>query len=1154
MRGCDSSNIERMSPWVERKSRGPSGTAITPSEVGSALPNQRLHLDRVGSRDPPQITHLCDLTDMQRESSTLKETSGLSLEHPHCRSRNPAMSTSHMDLSPVVRYPGEYDDREHLLAARARGNRPTAICSDDSMLSMTSRDDDSIQRSFVNDISIRPEVVRWLERMGPDVECPTISELAGSSTRCNTVRSSSISPMHMISDTSFSAPRQLPHHFEHPSSDDDEVTPLASRTDSSSCQITTRTHDDSFAKESAMPFDEDGNIDALLSGALIEITELTDTLMDITNGDIHSNAEPITAAYVSQPYSGDTSNVGELQPSEPMRHLSTSPRSAGHKSAIPRLTSLNSVQNSRDVFKQDAPETKPLSPRFDGMVSSKERTIRKPQFRQQISEETIGRRHCRKQNVSTEGLQQGGDEIDSRYSVLEDTLLAYQAWLRTGGNSSAGMMSPNSDRDGRSTSPELDHVGRLAPRSGSGIKYNPRYHSKQETIRHSPNTESQQHESKIPICMSRRISPVIVRQLVETPTAIAVDKQELGRQSDTHHANKRKHCDIVVKRKDADIVARKTRSPTAHSERHDITAVAHQADTVTVKHRLSRSVGNCVKDAAVIGQSRRPICSRNVPKAGFVNIKHDQVHAVDGHQPLKNTGKSHRQISKASDDVLRVSTADKQGPESAKNAPSRGADERSFLSIPGNERHIPCTKRIHFSGDTKQGSSACVSQPGLAALLPSSSLKTPDVNGRKRRPSKTHVKQTPISQRQKAEKCNSQPLVCTKYARPPAPSRHQRQKRSGHNTRNSADNEINNGPMFAPTLTQRCKKPSITTNKSGSNTYRKSTGATTNATKSSEGGAKMSINMFAPTLTTPCKKPSITSNKSGSSTYGKRTGDTTNVAKSSERKKDPMLAPPPCTKPSISSNKSGSSTYGKRTGDTTNVAKSSERKKDPMLASPRCRPKKPSITTNNSGSSTYRKSAGETTNVTKSSERQNGPRLSPTLKSPCKTFSITSNKSGSSTYRKSVGDTTNVSKSNAAGENNNNSLFSSSCNNNGETKPLTGRQQPSVPVGRGLAAFRGKQRSAVSGSDAHYATPEIRLHPNVGTFDTRDRRTSRRVRTGRSNSNVDRLHEFQQVTIDGTTVVDGNRLGDGATIPRPQRQLLRVTSRDRLLPKRLQCT
>ena len=1117
MRGCDSSNIERM--WLERTSRPPSAIAMSPSEIGSALPNQRLHLDRVGSRNPPPITHLCDLTDIQRESSTLQETSGLSLEPPHYRSRNPAMSTSHMDLSPVVRYPGEYDDREHLLAARAKGNRPTAICSDDSMLSMTSRDDDSIQRSFVNDVTIRPEVVRWLERMGPDVECPTISELAGSSTRCNTVRSSSISPMDMISDTSFTAPRQLPHHFEHPPFDDDEVTPIDSCADllPASCQITTRTHDDSFAKESVMPFDEDANLDALLSGALLEITELTDTLIDITNGDIHNNAEPSTSSHESQPYSGETSNVREPQPSQPIRHIPESPRIAGYKSAIPRLTSLNSVQNigwgdSRGVSKPDAPETKRLSPDIDETDSYKEHTIRKPQCRQQISEDTVGRRHWRKQNVSTKGLQQVGVEVDSRYSVLEDTLLSYQAWLRTGGNSSAGIMSPNSDRDGRLTSSELDHVGRLAPLSGSGKKYNPRYHSNQEPDRHGPDTESQQHESKIPICMSRRISPVVEHQLVETPTG-TVDKQLLGRNSDTRHATKRKHRDLVVKRKDADIVARKTRSPTANPDRRDITDVAHQADTVTVKYRLARSDGNCVKDAVVIGQSRRPICSGNVPNAGFVNIKQNRVHGVDGHQHLKGTGnKSHRQINRASDDVLRVSTADKQGRESAKHAPSRDAGERSFLSIPGNERHVPCTKRIHFSGDTKQGSSACVSQPGLAALLPSSSLKTPETNDCKRRPPKTDLERAPISQRKKGEQCTSQPLFCTKSARSPAPSRLQHQQRSGHDTRSSAENERKNGQMLAPTTTPFCKKPSTTSNKSGSNKYRKSAGATTNATKSSKGGAKMSNNMFAPTLTAPCKKPSI------------------------------------------SSNKSGSSTYRKSAGDTTTVTESSERKKDPMLASPRCRPNKPSITTNNSGSSTYRKSAGDTTNVTKSSETQNGPRLSPTLKSPCKTFSITSNKSGSSTYRKSVGDTTNVSKSNAAGENNNNSLFSSSCNNNGETKPLTGRQQPSVPVGRGLAAFRGKQRSAVSGSDAHYATPEIRLHPNVGTFDTRYRRTSRRVRTGRSNSNVDRLHEFQQVTIDGTTVVDGHRLGDGATIPRPQRQLLRVTSRDRLLPKRLQCT
>ena len=132
-------------------------------------------------------------------------------------------------------------------------------------------------------------------------------------------------------------------------------------------------------------------------------------------------------------------------------------------------------------------------------------------------------------------------------------------------------------------------------------------------------------------------------------------------------------------------------------------------------------------------------------------------------------------------------------------------------------------------------------------------------------------------------------------------------------------------------------------------------------------------------------------------------------------------------------------------------------------------------------------------------------------------------------------------------------LFSSSCNNDGETKPLTWRPQPRIPVGRGLAAFRGNHRNTVSGSVVQYDTRALRMEPNVGTSGMRDRRASL-VTTDLSNSNADRLHAYQQVTLGGATVVDRRRLAYDATIPRPQRQLPRVISRDTLLPKHLQCT
>ena len=113
VRRCESFKTTRISPWVERTSREPSDIAMNPPEVGSALRNRSVHLDRVGIFNPPPITHghLCDLTCIQRESSTLKSSSRISLEDPRYRSQNPVMSTSHMDLSPVVRYDDEYVDR-----------------------------------------------------------------------------------------------------------------------------------------------------------------------------------------------------------------------------------------------------------------------------------------------------------------------------------------------------------------------------------------------------------------------------------------------------------------------------------------------------------------------------------------------------------------------------------------------------------------------------------------------------------------------------------------------------------------------------------------------------------------------------------------------------------------------------------------------------------------------------------------------------------------------------------------------------------------------------------------------------------------------------------------------------------------------------------
>ena len=83
----------------------------------------------------------------------------------------------------------------------------------------------------------------------------------------------------------------------------------------------------------------------------------------------------------------------------------------------------------------------------------------------QVKEYIDRRRGC-KQNVSSKGLQQVGGEIDRPDSGLDETLLAYQAWVSTGrrcGKSYLGIMYSNSARDGRTTWSELDHVEGSAP-------------------------------------------------------------------------------------------------------------------------------------------------------------------------------------------------------------------------------------------------------------------------------------------------------------------------------------------------------------------------------------------------------------------------------------------------------------------------------------------------------------------------------------------------------------------------------------------------------------------------------------------------------------------------------------------------------------------
>ena len=530
MRGCESSKTERMSPWVERKSREPSAIAATPSDVGSALPKRTIHSGREGIHNPPPI----NLTDILRKSPTVKKESGHSPGEPQCRSRNPVKTTSHMDLSPMVTYAGENGDRELRLAARENGNN--TIFSDDSMSKMMSQDDSSIENSFVHDVPNQPEVVRWLERMGPGVECPSISVLAGSSMGCKPVTSYGVksandrlSSMDMISDASYTAPRPLPKKPERTSFDDNDVTPVASRTDllPASCHSTTRAHDGSYddyivssigdvasSNDSGMLDDysrdqcfdvpassqddiacigasnyghweehatdrRDVSLDTfvgidshssatakqpvissgecqkfdelLLTGALTELTEITNKLTHNKNGVRHNSPASSTASHAIQQYPIATSSerfqeecdladlampmqeeydqhtdkpdCRAVEPLQRVRDPGEIPQNRGYKRDIPTFKSTYSNRtigqgHSRGVVKQYAPATKRLGPNIGGIVSSKACTILTPHGQQETSEEDIGRRRGRKQCVPMKGLQQ---ESNRRYYTKQET-------------------------------------------------------------------------------------------------------------------------------------------------------------------------------------------------------------------------------------------------------------------------------------------------------------------------------------------------------------------------------------------------------------------------------------------------------------------------------------------------------------------------------------------------------------------------------------------------------------------------------------------------------------------------------------------------------------------------------------------------------------
>ena len=486
----ESSMTGRMSPWIERISREPAGIAANRSEIGSVLPKRSVHLERMSSCNPPPIKHLRDLPDAMRNSYRPKEASWHSPRNHQYRLRNPVMKKSYMDLSPVVTYPGENVEREQPLAARAKRN--TAIFSADSMLKMMPQpDNSSIERSVVNNVSNQTEVVRWLDRIGPGVKSPAYSKLTESSTGHNTGTSSGVDsanePIYSIGSYASHTASGLAKNLERPSFGYSEVTPFSSRIDILPTSLESATTRDGSCGDYIVPSlgdvcsskaDVKLNKDVLLSCPAATASELFQEKCDLAYLADPIKDEHATDSNNEQATDSNTPDCRAANPAQ--RHPAELTQTGGHKSAIPRLKSIYYHQtlkqsHSSGAAKHNAPDTKLLSLVIGHTVSSQARFILPPQDRQQTVKEYIDRRRGPKENVSSKGLEQVRVDIDRPDSGLEETLLVYQAWMRTGrgsGKSSAGILSPNSDHAGRSTGSKLDHVDGCAPRSGSGRNTN----------------------------------------------------------------------------------------------------------------------------------------------------------------------------------------------------------------------------------------------------------------------------------------------------------------------------------------------------------------------------------------------------------------------------------------------------------------------------------------------------------------------------------------------------------------------------------------------------------------------------------------------------------------------------------------------------------
>ena len=339
--------------------------------------------------------------------------------------------------------------------------------------------------------------------MGPGIEHPAYSKLTESSTGYNTATSSGVKSANdrfCSTDRRYYASHTAsgrPKNLERPYFGHGDVTPFSSRTDvlPTSLQNAKTTHDASCG-DYIVPFlgDVYSSYDdiTLSKDFMLSCPAATSSELCQDKCEIAYLAVPIQDVHATDP---DTHDYLSVNPTQRVRHSAGEPQTGCYKSAIPRLKSIYSKRivrqrHFRGAVKHNAPETKPLDPIIGDIVYSQTRTILPPQVRQQTFKEHIDRRRGRKENVSSKVLQQVGVEIDRPDSGLEETLLVYQAWVhmgRGGRKSSAGIMSSNSDRDGRSTWSKVGHDKAGAPRLGSGKQSNRSHDTKQRTDHHNEN-------------------------------------------------------------------------------------------------------------------------------------------------------------------------------------------------------------------------------------------------------------------------------------------------------------------------------------------------------------------------------------------------------------------------------------------------------------------------------------------------------------------------------------------------------------------------------------------------------------------------------------------------------------------------------------------